>query len=806
MYPQLFGRGRENPPHSHMATNANQRVAALCTTEKTRNRAELAALWRGPITRKSEQSKSDGHSRRQIFGPSLNALRRMAELAIERLALTEQSIKEEKTADDNAGSSADTKECIPDAIEGTPQFACSVQMTEIYIPVQDCQSPRANVMLNVKEENEQLLCGGNYPAFDSPNTAGISSEASDPLANDDLPAFTEDEKLFNSCKMTIDSMTGALGPSTPDKVLMETTPTSCMLKERNVRIDLSNDSIAPSVSVTDTQSKTVASHAGDGRNMMDEDLDEGSATNADKITSNSKPDDRISYMKHSPASKNSGNRATMPVVRGRGDAPNITASLRLIRISENRRIGIELDKGDKKEKSDCLLKNTSDGNKSNEKLYHCSHCRCGFNTKNDLKKHWEIHSVSSNLDLDDDSSMGKDESITIPASSEENNNSCESSTSETLIGLRRKRQGPMQKENTSVVKISGGMGEEKTVGRVSSSGGDGKPYTQNTSSKSTSCAENLQNHGVGGTKGGPFHCSLCNKYFAVSSSLSNHMRTHKGRKHPCGICGKSFATISDLTKHMPAHTLKKPYSCKICCKSFRRRSLLTQHMCIHSGEKPYSCSDCMKSFSRKDRLVMHLRTHTGEKPFLCNYCAKSFSRNDKLKMHLTTHTGEKPFLCNYCAKTFTGKDKLVLHLRIHSGERPFSCNDCAQCFASKSGLVMHLRTHTGEKPFTCKVCGRSFNQRSNLNRHMVTHSGVKAHSCNYCAKCFNVKGSLIDHLRTHTGERPFTCKVCCKSFCHNSSLRNHMLTHSGKKAYSCDYCAKSFSRKSRLIEHLGTHA
>ncbi|XP_046408156.1 uncharacterized protein LOC124172727 [Ischnura elegans] len=260
-----------------------------------------------------------------------------------------KSIKEEKTADDNAGSSADTKECIPDAIEGTPQFACSVQMTEIYIPVQDCQSPRANVMLNVKEENEQLLCGGNYPAFNSPNTAGIISEASDPLANDDLPAFTEDEKLFNSCKMTIDSMTlGPPGPSTPDKVLMETTPTSCMLKERNVRIDLSNDSIAPSVSVTDTQSKTVASRAGEGRNVIDEDLEEGSALRADKIFCNSIPNGGQSYKEHIPESKNSV--ATMPVLRGRGGAPNTTDSLRLIRIGESRRSGIEAVMEDKEEK------------------------------------------------------------------------------------------------------------------------------------------------------------------------------------------------------------------------------------------------------------------------------------------------------------------------------------------------------------------------------------------------------------------------------------------------------------------------
>ena len=38
----------------------------------------------------------------------------------------------------------------------------------------------------MKAENDGLLSEGNYPAFNSQNTAGISNEASDPLATDDL--------------------------------------------------------------------------------------------------------------------------------------------------------------------------------------------------------------------------------------------------------------------------------------------------------------------------------------------------------------------------------------------------------------------------------------------------------------------------------------------------------------------------------------------------------------------------------------------------------------------------------------------
>ncbi|XP_046407456.1 uncharacterized protein LOC124172093 [Ischnura elegans] len=355
------------------------------------------------------------------------------------LATDELIIKEEEAANDNAGSSAGTKECIRDAIEETSQFACSVQMTEIYIPVQDCQLPRANNVFNEKEGNEELLNEENYHAFNSPNAVGISSDSVDPLEVDDEHMFTEDEKVIGNSEMTNDSMTEAIGLSTPDQVLIETTPTSHLLAERNVWIDLNDDCIGSSASVTHIQSKTEASPCGDGTNVMDKDLKEDSAHHADKVLPNSIPDDGHSYMEHIPASRNSGNGATMTVVGDRRDAPNITGSLRLIRVSENRRSGIEAEMENKKEMSYCFIKNPRNGKNSNEKLYYCSHCRYGFNTNDDLIKHMEIHSGTSNLVPNDESSMGKDESFTVPASREESNNSCESSTSETLTGIKRIR-------------------------------------------------------------------------------------------------------------------------------------------------------------------------------------------------------------------------------------------------------------------------------------------------------------------------------------------------------------------------------
>ncbi|XP_046404818.1 oocyte zinc finger protein XlCOF6-like [Ischnura elegans] len=716
-------------------------------------------------------------------------------------------IKEEKAANDNAGSSAGTKECIRDKIEETSQFTCSVQMTEIYIPMQDCQLPRSNIVLNEEEENEELLNEENYPAFNSPTAVGISSDAVDPLEVDDEHMFTGDEKVIGNSEMTNDSMTEAIGLSTPDQVLVETTPTSFLLAERNVWVDLNDDCIGSSASVTHIQSKTVASPCWDGTNSMDKDLREGISHNADKVLSNSIPDDGLSDMKHSPASRNSGNGATMTVVGGRRDAPNITDSLRLITVTENRRIGIEAVMENQKEMSYCFIKNPRNGKNSNEKLYYCSHCRYAFNTNDDLIKHMEIHSGTSNLDPNDESSMGKDESFTVPASREESNDSRESSTSETLMGLKRKRRGAMQKVNAPVLEICGGIGERKTAERVGSSDGDGKPYTKNISSKSTtSCTRNLRNDALGGAKGGPFNCSVCNKSFPLRSGLSNHMRSHKERKrYPCTICSKSFASKSRITKHLRTHTDEKPFSCSDCMKSFSFKGNLMRHLRTHTGEKPFSCNYCTKAFTKKENLILHSRVHTGEKPFSCNYCAKTFTEKYNLIKHSLVHTGKRQFTCEICSKSFASKSNITRHMRTHTEEKPFSCSDCMKSFSLKCNLKMHLRTHTGEKPFSCNYCAKAFASKAKLIQHLRVHTGEKPFSCNYCTKTFSRKDKLVQHMHMHTGEKPFSCNYCAKTFTRKNKLVEHSRVHTGEKPFSCNYCTKTFSRKDKLVQHTRTH-
>ncbi|XP_046408246.1 uncharacterized protein LOC124172804 [Ischnura elegans] len=96
------------------------------------------------------------------------------------------SVEGEEAADDDLRSSPETKDCIRDVIVGTSEVACSVQPTEIFIPVPDLQLPTTDMLCHVKVENEDLLREGNFVVQHTPAQNGIESNAIDPLASDDL--------------------------------------------------------------------------------------------------------------------------------------------------------------------------------------------------------------------------------------------------------------------------------------------------------------------------------------------------------------------------------------------------------------------------------------------------------------------------------------------------------------------------------------------------------------------------------------------------------------------------------------------
>ncbi|XP_046407496.1 zinc finger protein 2 homolog [Ischnura elegans] len=562
---------------------------------------------------------------------------------------------------------------------------------------------------------------------------------------------SEDGDPFESSATAHES---AFGVPAAEDLPEQSTSTSYLLAEGNLRNHSIDECIGPTDLVTQIDSKDGTSHEEIEKNLIDEDLGKCGASESDEIPSCSIPDDRQCNTKDIESLKSSRGGAAMAVVGEKSgcDAPNTSHNLRFIRISRNYRSGCETIMGGNEEILNCLIENPGSSYSSNEDSYNCFNCRDVFNNKKELMKHMKIHFVARKFDAAAESSIVDVSLEALPSSG--HRRSCEPTNSNALSGLDGKRLKPMRKENVLIKETSGGKGDEKNRRRLSRSFTVGEKSTTQTLSSKSPSIRNLRNH-VGPRE--------------------------EERLYSCSEGTKSFTQKRDLTVNKLTHTGGKTYSCSTCCKSFTQRGHLNSHVLTHAREKPFICKVCSKSFSRKNTLYVHVRTHTGERPYSCNVCEKSFSDKSNLLRHFRTHTGYKPFSCDECEKSFSHKCDLVRHIRVHTGERPFSCNECEKSFSDRSNLVTHVRTHTGDKPYSCSICRQCFTQKSILDSHMRTHTGEKPFSCNECEKSFARKSHLTSHIKRHSGEKPYSCSICCKHFTKRCSLDSHMRLHMGER-------------------------
>uniref|UniRef100_A0ABM5FFV0 Uncharacterized protein isoform X2 n=1 Tax=Pogona vitticeps TaxID=103695 RepID=A0ABM5FFV0_9SAUR len=319
------------------------------------------------------------------------------------------------------------------------------------------------------------------------------------------------------------------------------------------------------------------------------------------------------------------------------------------------------------------------------------------------------------------------------------------------------------------------------------------------------------------TRGAPYKCTVCGKYFAERMALTLHEKVHTAN-----ICFENEASgKGDDSNRQPAshqgidgggekyqyqqkvHTGEELCTWEECKKGFFYVSTYGKHHIFHTQEKPYECPECGKCFKYTSNLLTHQRAHTGQKPYKCQECGKCFNRNSTLRVHYRVHTGEKPYTCEECGKCFAQNSQLLTHQRVHSGEKPYKCQECGKYFSYSSTLLKHQRVHTGEKAYKCQECGKCFSYSSTLLKHQRVHTGEKPYKCQECGKCFSYSTILLKHQSVHTGEKPYKCQECGRCFAQSSHLLGHQKVHTGEKPYKCQEDGKSFAQNLHLQGHKG---
>lgn len=191
-----------------------------------------------------------------------------------------------------------------------------------------------------------------------------------------------------------------------------------------------------------------------------------------------------------------------------------------------------------------------------------------------------------------------------------------------------------------------------------------KRFECNICEKKCISAHNLNTHMTVHSDTRPHQCNNCDKSFKYKKDYMKHRIEHGDEKpFKCDLCPKTYLKNRTLKDHRETHLYR--YKCKICDKVFALESSLIPHQLIHKGIADFRCEACDLCFPTKQRLKIHSASHTAKK-YYCEVCNKYFRSKSYLKRHHgKTHVKLKEeFSCNECGKFFESSGYLNIHTLI----------------------------------------------------------------------------------------------------------------------------------------------
>lgn len=243
-------------------------------------------------------------------------------------------------------------------------------------------------------------------------------------------------------------------------------------------------------------------------------------------------------------------------------------------------------------------------------------------------------------------------------------------------------------------------------------------------------------------------CKHCHRVFNHSSSLSRHMRYHKGTMHTCVLCGRHFPQRCDVRRHVAmyhkAELDKKPG---------------LKHMALHTSPQLGSALN-----SRKERKY---KQSSDSEQTVLEYEEQNGRQRGK--------SSSKPrvnYKCQECGKRFGLLCVYQRHLRYHNKE-PTKSHKCPQCparFRSSSALEHHLENHPSPSAGEADVTGpisptTGANQDPDLEKVNAEDiededtrgdhgtSAEVLYECTECTETFSCLETFLQHQISHGSEK-----------------------------------------------------
>lgn len=223
------------------------------------------------------------------------------------------------------------------------------------------------------------------------------------------------------------------------------------------------------------------------------------------------------------------------------------------------------------------------------------------------------------------------------------------------------------------------------------------------------------------------------------------------------------------SSYSPTEGLKPELICGVCHRLFSSASSLTVHMRLHRGSRALSCRYCGKVFIHSKRLQSHeascgvpsLPPSTLGPPSLTVHPKEEPLEEGEVRVEGGMIVGDPDI-----SKVRPGKKARSLLARIQG-------DDAATTEILEGDENHFVKVVDGNVIYFCSVCERSYMTLSSLKRHSNVHSWRRRYPCHYCDKVFALAEYRTKHEVWHTGERRYQCIFCWDAFATYYNLKTH---------------------------------
>ncbi|KAL7875113.1 hypothetical protein SRHO_G00060830 [Serrasalmus rhombeus] len=177
-----------------------------------------------------------------------------------------------------------------------------------------------------------------------------------------------------------------------------------------------------------------------------------------------------------------------------------------------------------------------------------------------------------------------------------------------------------------------------------------------------------------------FPCKQCHRVFVHSSSLSRHMRYHKGTLHTCVYCGRHFPQRCDVTRHVAMY-----HSSDVKVKVESELLEGEEENGMQELSKRQTSNDCDDHENQENEDQQSPKPTDKEK-------SPDTQEMSPVKPRMT-------YKCKECGRVFGLLSVYQRHVRYHRRDPSrvlLSCPRCPCRFTFRSALDRHLENHDKE--------------------------------------------------------------------------------------------------------------